>query len=62
VLDLLEAGSRKPVQNFRLKNGATQVNVFVGVGSYITRLRLVGANGADLLPAARDAALRRDTL
>jgi hypothetical protein len=31
--------------------GATQVNVFVGVGSYITRLRLVGANGADLLPA-----------
>ena len=51
VLDLLEAGSRKPVQNFTLKNGATQVNVFVGVGSYITRLRLVGANGADLLPA-----------
>ena len=51
VLELLEATSRKPVQTFALKNGATQVNVFTGVGSYVARLRLVNAAGADLLPA-----------
>jgi Domain of unknown function (DUF4399) len=51
VLDLLDAGSRRTVQTFNLKNGATQVNVFVGVGSYLARLRLLGANGTDLLPA-----------
>lgn len=51
VLELTDAASRRPVQTFDLKNGATQVNVFVGTGSYVARLRLVGANGADLLPA-----------
>ena len=52
VLELMDAGTRRPVQTFDLKNGATQVNVFVGTGSYVAKLRLVGANGADLLPAA----------
>lgn len=50
ILDLLDARSRQPVQGFKLSNGATQVNVFVGVGDYLARLRLVGAAGADLLP------------
>lgn len=50
VLDLLDAFSRRPVQTFDLKNGATQVNVFTLAGSYVARLRLVGAGGADLLP------------
>lgn len=51
VLDLLEARTRKPVQAFDLKNGATQVNVFVANGEYLARLRLVGPDGRDLLPA-----------
>lgn len=50
ILDLLDARNRQPVQSFNLSNGATQVNVFVGVGDYLARLRLVGAAGADLLP------------
>lgn len=51
VLDLMEARTRKPVQTFDLKNGATQVNVFVANGEYLARLRLVGPEGKDLLPA-----------
>ena len=51
VRELMDAGSRRPVQTFDLKNRATQGNVFVGTGSYVARLRLLGANGADLLPA-----------
>lgn len=51
VLELLDAGSRRPVQTHDLKNGATQVNVFVGTGSYIAKVRLLGPSGADLLPA-----------
>ena len=50
VLELLDAASRRPVQNFKLANGATQVNVFVGTGSYVARLRLVSTAGSDLLP------------
>jgi hypothetical protein len=64
VLDLLDAGTRRTVQTFDLKNGATQVNVFAGIGSYVARLRLVGANGADLLPATETPlrVTREDTL
>lgn len=51
MLELLEARTRKPVQAFDLKNGATQVNVFIGNGEYLARLRLVGPDGRDLLPA-----------
>jgi hypothetical protein len=51
VLELLEADSRRRVQTFALTHGATQVNVFAGVGSYVARLRLVNASGTDLLPA-----------
>lgn len=51
VLDLLDARSRQPVQSFKLTNGATQVNVFVGVGDYLGRLRLLDSAGRDLLPA-----------
>lgn len=50
MLDLLEPRTRKPVQAFDLKNGATQVNVFVANGEYLARLRLVGPDGRDLLP------------
>lgn len=50
LLDLLDARNRQPVQSFKLSNGATQVNVFVGVGDYLARLRLVNASGTDLLP------------
>lgn len=49
-LELVDAGSRAPVQTFKLSNGATQVNVFVGAGNYQARLRLLGPDGADLLP------------
>lgn len=49
-LDLLDA-RRQVVQSFKLVNGATQVNVFVGPGDYLARLRLLGPTGADLLPA-----------
>jgi hypothetical protein len=44
-----EAGRR--VQTFDLKNGATQVNLFVPAGNYTLRLRFVGAEGRELLPA-----------
>ena len=49
MLDVFTAGGR-PVQNFDLANGATQVNVFVGVGDYRLRLRFVDDAGNDLLP------------
>lgn len=49
-LELVEAVGRAPVQTFKLSNGATQVNVSVGAGSYLARLRLLGPDGADLLP------------
>lgn len=63
-LELVEAASRLPVQTFRLSNGATQVNVFVGVGSYMARLRLLGPDGADLLPPHEQLlrVVRQDTL
>lgn len=51
VLDLLDARNRQPVQSFKLTNGATQVNVYVGVGKYIGRLRLLDSAGNELLPA-----------
>ncbi|WP_326539849.1 DUF4399 domain-containing protein [Pseudorhodoferax sp.] len=50
VLQLFDARSFRPVQTFRLSNGATQVNVFAGVGDYLARLRLVGPDGRDRLP------------
>lgn len=50
VLELMDA-RRQPVQTFELKNGATQLNLFVGVGDYVARLRLVGPDGADVAPA-----------
>ncbi|MBL8347371.1 MAG: DUF4399 domain-containing protein [Rubrivivax sp.] len=49
VLDVV-GGGRAPL-NFNLANGATQVNLFVGVGDYRLRLRFVDDKGADLLPA-----------
>lgn len=49
VLDV--AGGGRAPQNFNLANGATQVNLFVGVGDYRLRLRFVDDKGADLLPA-----------
>jgi hypothetical protein len=49
VLDVF-GGGRAP-QNFKLSNGATQVNLFVGVGDYRLRLRFVDDKGTDLLPA-----------
>ena len=39
------------MQVFDLSNGATQVNVFTGLGDYRVRLRFVDDKGADLLPA-----------
>lgn len=48
VLDVVGGGR---VLNFNLATGATQVNVFVGVGDYRLRLRFVDDKGADLLPA-----------
>ena len=52
MLDVLSRAERKPVQSYDLANGATQVNVFVGVGAYTLRLRFVdSSSGADLLPA-----------
>jgi hypothetical protein len=50
VLELLDARSRQSVQTFKLAGGATQVNVFVGTGDYIARLRLQGPDGSNLLP------------
>jgi Domain of unknown function (DUF4399) len=50
MLDVLSKTDRKVVQAFDLSNGATQANVFVGVGAYTLRLRFVDpATGADLL-------------
>ncbi len=49
VLDV--AGGGRAPQNFKLANGATQVNLFVGVGDYRLRLRFVDDKGTDLLPA-----------
>ena len=50
ILEVLARADRKPVQSFDLSNGATQANLFIGVGSYLLRLRFVDpANGADLL-------------
>ena len=50
VLELMDS-SRKPVQTFTLSNGATQLNLFINVGDYIARLRLVAADGTDVAPA-----------
>ncbi|MCA0242614.1 MAG: DUF4399 domain-containing protein [Proteobacteria bacterium] len=50
LLELLDARSRQPLQVFRLTNGATQVNVFAANGDYVARLRLLGADGNNLLP------------
>ena len=50
VLELLDMRSRQSVQTYKLANGATQVNVFVGTGDYVARLRLVGNDGSNLLP------------
>jgi Domain of unknown function (DUF4399) len=50
VLEVLSKADRRPVQRLDLSNGATQANVFVGVGAYVLRLRFVDpASGADLL-------------
>jgi hypothetical protein len=50
MLDVLSKADRKVVHAFDLSNGATQANVFVGVGAYLLRLRFVDpASGADLL-------------
>ncbi len=50
MLDVLARADRKPVQSFDLSNGATQANLFIGVGNYFLRLRFVDpVSGADLL-------------
>jgi hypothetical protein len=49
IVELL-SGERL-VQVFDLSNGATQVNVFVGLGDYRVRLRFVDDKGTDVLPA-----------
>ncbi len=50
MLEVLAKADRRLVQSFDLSNGATQANVFVGVGAYVLRLRFVDpASGADLL-------------
>jgi hypothetical protein len=49
IVDILAGG--RSVQNYNLGNGATQVNVFVGIGEYRVRLRFVDDKGTDLLPA-----------
>ncbi len=50
MLEVLARADRKPAQSFDLSGGATQANVFVGVGSYLLRLRFVDpVSGADLL-------------
>jgi hypothetical protein len=53
VVDVFPAapGGAGALQTFTLANGATQVNVYVGVGDYRLRLRLLDDRGADLLPA-----------
>lgn len=51
VLELLEARTRQVASSFKLSNGATQVNAFLGMGDYIARLRLVDPTGTELLPA-----------
>lgn len=51
VVDVLDATTRRVVQNSRLTNGATQLNLVVEPGAYRLRLRLVDAQGADLLPS-----------
>lgn len=50
VLQVFDARSYRPVQTLRLSNGTTQVNLFLGVGNYLARLRLVGPDGRDRLP------------
>ncbi|MFO1329465.1 MAG: DUF4399 domain-containing protein [Rubrivivax sp.] len=50
VLELMD-GARRPVQTFALVNGTTQLNLFINVGDYIARLRLVAPDGSDLAPA-----------
>ena len=50
MLEVLSRTDRKVMQSFDLSNGATQANVFVGVGAYTLRLRFVDPQtGADLL-------------
>ena len=50
MLEVLNRADRKVARTFDLSNGATQANVFVGVGAYVLRLRFVDATrGADLL-------------
>jgi hypothetical protein len=50
ILEVLERGTRRPVQTFELSNGATQANVFVPIAAYLLRLRFVDpVSGADLL-------------
>lgn len=51
LVDVIDAASRRTVQAARLTNGATQLNVAVDPGAYRLRLRLVDAQGTDLLPA-----------
>ncbi len=51
MLEVLARSDRRVVQSFDLSSGATQANLFVGVGSYWLRLRFVaGDSGRDLLP------------
>jgi Domain of unknown function (DUF4399) len=52
VLEVLAAANRKSVETYNLSGGATQTNLFIPVGEYRLRLRMVGGEaGADLLPA-----------
>lgn len=55
IVDLFAGGRLQ--KNYTLANGATQANVFVGVGDYLMRLRFVDDKGSDLLPA-HEMALR----
>ena len=51
VLEVYAAAGGKLVESFDLGNGATQANLYVPIGEYRVRLRLVNNAGADLLPA-----------
>ena len=49
VVDVFTGGQL--ARSFDLANGATQVDLFVGLGEYRLRLRFVDDKGAELLPA-----------
>ena len=51
VLEVYAAAGGKLVESFDLGNGATQASLYVPIGEYRVRLRLVNNAGADLLPA-----------